>query len=536
MSLKYQRELPFAPAASRGRPVRILVLIPTLDVGGAEMDLVRTLPRIDRDRFQITVCTFLLRGELGKVLQDQGIDVIGPLSHSVYRLRPHLVRLARRLLSKMKSVQLFAQLCRLIEFARGIAARLLSSVKHTSQAIKLYLPQSALSVLRLLLHLPRLALSLLRRSLRAIATCIRHLLYLPQSALSILQRPLRAIITCIRLPFYSLPRSIAYLLEIVRLAFPIAQHIRATRVDLVHTILPNSYLIGACASVLSGRPPILMSRLSLNVYQKKHQLVGLIERYLLHRVVDAAIGNSNAILSELKAEGISASKLHLVYNGIDVRSFENEMRERLQARQRMEIPDGAHVFSVISNLHPYKGHRDLISALAILSKRIQSDWLCLIVGRDVGNNLPELKRQCLALGIAQNVRFLGPRRDVPAVLSASDIHVSASHEEGLPNNIIEAMCASLPVVATAVGGVPELVVDGETGYLIKPRDADRMADALLALAQSPAQRKLFGAAGYERVASRFSIDRNVRAFETIYCDVACIRSRKSEPDRAISIA
>jgi glycosyltransferase involved in cell wall biosynthesis len=416
------------------------------------MDLARTLPRIDRDRFQITVCTFLLRGELGKILQDQGIDVIGPLSHSVYRLRQHLSRLAQRLLSKMKGVPLCAQLYRLIELARGIAAHLLSWVKHTSQAIKLHLPQSALSALRLLLYLQRSAVSLLRRSFWAV-------------------------ITCVRLLSYSLPTSIAYLLEIVRLAFPIAQHIRAARMDLVHTVLPNSYLIGACASVLSGRPPILMSRLSLNVYQRKYKLIGFIERYLLHRVVDAAIGNSNAILSELKVEGINASKLYLVHNGIDVHSFEHEMLERLHARRLMEIPDGALVFSVISNLHPYKGHRDLISALAILSKRIKSDWLCLLVGRDVDNNLPELKRRCLALGIAQNVRFLGPRRDVPAVLSASDIHVSASLEEGLPNNIIEAMCASLPVVATAVGGVPELVVDGETGYLVEPRDADWRAVA-----------------------------------------------------------
>ena len=299
----------------------------------------------------------------------------------------------------------------------------------------------------------------------------------------------------------------------------------------MHTILPNSYLIGACASALSGRRPILMSRVSLNVYQSKYRLVGFIERHLLHRIVDAAIGNSKAVLKDLRAEGISESKLHLVHNGIDVRSFESEMLERSQAHRLLGTSDGALVFSVVANLHSYKGHSDLFTALATFSKRFQSDWLCLLVGRDVENNLPKLERQCLAHGLTQNVRFLGPRRDVPVVLSASDIHISASHEEGLPNNIIEAMCASLPVVATAVGGVPELVVDGQTGYLVEPRDADRMADALLALAQSPEQRKTFGAAGYERAVCRFSIDGSVRVFETIYADVACIRSRNRGLDR-----
>ncbi len=119
-------------------------------------------------------------------------------------------------------------------------------------------------------------------------------------------------------------------------------------------------------------------------------------------------------------------------------------------------------------------------------------------------------------GLSSTVEFLGPRADVPIILSASDIHISASHEEGLPNNIIEAMCARLPVVATAVGGVPELVVHGHTGYLLPPQDVDRMADALMALAREPIRRQAFGEAGYARVMSRFNIDDKVAAFESIY--------------------
>src|SRR5262249_2529083 len=95
------------------------------------------------------------------------------------------------------------------------------------------------------------------------------------------------------------PRSILYLLDTVRMAWPIAKYVRTSGIDVIHTILPHAYLVGACASVLSGRRPVLMSRLSLNHYQQEHRLVGFIERCILHRTVTAAIGNSNAVLHDL---------------------------------------------------------------------------------------------------------------------------------------------------------------------------------------------------------------------------------------------
>ena len=316
---------------------------------------------------------------------------------------------------------------------------------------------------------------------------------------------------------------------------PIALYIRSSEVDVVHTILPNSYLVGACAAALAGGRPLLMSRLSLNLYQQEHKLVGFIERRILHRTVDAVIGNSDAMLRDLRSEGVNRSKLHLVYNGIDVRGFANEMVDHATARRLLGISNGAIVFTVVANLHPYKGHRDLLHALAALSRTWGSDWLCLFVGKDVHDCLPELKRLCLEYGLSRNVEFLGPRTDVPAILSASDIHISASHQEGLPNNIIEAMCARLPVVATAVGGVPELVVHGQTGYLLPPQDVDRMTAALVALARAPVRRKAFGEAGYARVTSHFNIDTNVVAFESIYAGLGSTYDRRSGRSRSADL-
>jgi glycosyltransferase involved in cell wall biosynthesis len=496
-------------ARTPDRPLHVLILIPTLNVGGAEMDLLRTVPRIDRARFRVTVCTFLERGKLSHLMQGQGIEVIGPFS-SLYNFRLRLRRIAKQLLS-VSWWPLKAKLSALRRLVRRISSRLWAPLAAKLNSWRQRMRPIVRRMRRILepifspLWVPVAAkLSAVRQFVRRVA----------QHISSLLNWLRRAITTGLRLP-----RTVVYLLEIVRIARPIALYIRSSGVDVVHTILPNSYLVGACATALAGGRALLMSRLSLNLYQQEYKLVGFIERRILHRTVDAVIGNSNAVLRDLRSEGVNRSKLHLVYNGIDVRGFTNEMVDKATARRLLGISNGAIVFTVVANLHPYKGHRDLLHALAALSRTLESNWLCLFVGQDVHDRLPRLERLCLEYRLSRNVQFLGLRADVPTVLSASDIHISASHQEGLPNNIIEAMCARLPVVATAVGGVPELVVHGQTGYLLPPQDVDRMTAALVALARAPIRRKAFGEAGYARVTSHFNIDTNVTAFESIYADL-----------------
>jgi glycosyltransferase involved in cell wall biosynthesis len=512
-------------ARTPDRPIHVLILIPTLNVGGAEMDLLRTVPRIDRARFRVTVCTFLERGELSHLMQGQGIEVIGPFS-SLYSFRLRLRRMAKQLLS-VSWWPLQAKLSALRRLVRRISQQI---SQHIWAPLAAKLNARRRRIRRILapifspLWAPVAAkLSVLRQVVRR----LNWLRSLPKLGFSALRR---AITTGLKLP-----RTVVYLMEIVRIARPIALYIRSSEVDVVHTILPNSYLVGACAAALAGGRPLLMSRLSLNLYQQEHKLVGFIERRILHRTVDAVIGNSDAMLRDLRSEGVNRSKLHLVYNGIDVRGFANEMVDHATARRLLGISNGAIVFTVVANLHPYKGHRDLLHALAALSRTWGSDWLCLFVGKDVHDCLPELKRLCLEYGLSRNVEFLGPRTDVPAILSASDIHISASHQEGLPNNIIEAMCARLPVVATAVGGVPELVVHGQTGYLLPPQDVDRMTAALVALARAPVRRKAFGEAGYARVTSHFNIDTNVTAFESIYSGLGSTYDRRSGRSRSADL-
>jgi glycosyltransferase involved in cell wall biosynthesis len=129
------------------------------------------------------------------------------------------------------------------------------------------------------------------------------------------------------------------------------------------------------------------------------------------------------------------------------------------------------------------------------------------------NSLEQLAQ---ALGVSDHVAFLGTRSDVPALLQQVTIGVNSSQNEGFPNAIIEYMAANLPVVATNVGGVPELVIDGETGTLVPSDNPSALADALLYLLRTPVVARRMGAAGRRRVEEHFTAQRMVRETEAVY--------------------
>lgn len=441
-------------------PIKVLVLIPTLDIGGAEMDVVRIVPRLDRTRFKIVVQPFLRQGPLADELSSKGIDVV------------------------------------------GLSGPACADANGRSPPVDVCLsPRPRAGRARYLVH---------RALISRPVLMMRHAISRPvRMARESIARPLRTARTRVQ-ELLATPRSIA------RISGAIAQHIQRANFDVVHAILPNSYFVGALGNALAGRRPMVMSRVSLNWYQQDSTLFRFIERQILHRRVNIAIGNSAAVLQELRAEGLPESKLRLIYNGIDAGGVADQLIDRRGARDRAGIGQGALVLSMIANLHRYKGHADLLHALALVHDRLPPGWVLLAVGRDVDGNLAVLERLAEELGLSRNVRFLGERLDVPLILSAADIHVSASHHEGFPNNTLEAMCAGLPIIATAVGGVPEQIADGKTGFLVRARNPAGLAAAIERLAGRPELRAQLGCAGRDHVARTFTIERAAASIEGIY--------------------
>lgn len=298
-----------------------------------------------------------------------------------------------------------------------------------------------------------------------------------------------------------------------RATLALARWLRRERPDVVHFFLPRPYVFGSLAAELAGQRLRLMSRRSLTVYRDKYPLLGGIERWL-HRRTFGLLGNSQAVMDQLAAEVDDTGKLALIHNGIDLPSPVFTSRRR-QTRDLLQIPDGALVTAVIANLIAYKGHRDLIAALALIKDQLPQPWRLLAIGRDDGIGA-DLKAQAQSLAIDDNILWLGERGDVDELLSASDMFTLPSHQEGFSNALLEAMAARLPVVATAIGGNSDAVVEDETGSLVPVRDPRALAAAILRLARNPDLRASFGEAGRRRVEQRFSLQACVDRYERLY--------------------
>jgi glycosyltransferase involved in cell wall biosynthesis len=300
-------------------------------------------------------------------------------------------------------------------------------------------------------------------------------------------------------------------LRAARAGLSLDRFMRNWKPDIVNFFLPEAYLVGAPIALAKSSAKLVMSRRSLNHYQVKHPLLARLERSL-HGRMDALLGNSAAVVVQLIAEGAPRPRVHLIRNGVDLARFENA-KSRDETRAGIGTAQDVVVVSCVANLIPYKGHADLIDALVPL--RGKSNWELWCVGRDDGIGAA-LHARAAAAGIADRVRFLGARSDVPDLLAATDIFALASHEEGSPNAVLEAMTARLPVIATNVGGIPEAVEEGKTGLLVHPHDPAALAAALLRLIEDSALCETMGQAGRARIEAEFSLEVCVRSYAELY--------------------
>lgn len=260
-----------------------------------------------------------------------------------------------------------------------------------------------------------------------------------------------------------------------------------------------------------------MSRRSRNHYQLRHPVAAWVERRL-HRRMDALLGNSRAVVQDLLDEGAPPERVRLIYNGIDPGRFatgEARVARRRAVRAELGLHDDDLVLTCVANLFPYKGHADLLAAMAMLGGDRSTRPTLLLVGRDAGARAA-LEAQSAQLGLTAKVRFLGERGDVPNLLAASDIGVLASHEEGFSNAVIEGMAAGLPMVVSDVGGNAEAVTDGECGLVVPAHEPAALANALALLVDDPGRRCAMSEAARHRVAAAFSLDACVAAYETLY--------------------
>ncbi len=232
--------------------------------------------------------------------------------------------------------------------------------------------------------------------------------------------------------------------------------------------------------------------------------------------------------------GIRPSKVVYIANGIDVAAF-NAPRSEPAPRPRLGdfAPPGSVLVGHVARLDKVKDQAGLLAAFKLL-RQDAKDADCRLIIAGEGAQRAELERQIAELGLAKTVRLLGNRRDVAELLAECDVFALSSIAEGMPVTLLEAMAASLPVVATDVGGVALVVENGVTGTLVPARDPDAMAAALNAYVADATLRRQHGAAGCARVAARFSLNAMVNAYVSLYDELLGRRAAARSP-RTMSV-
>lgn len=295
-------------------------------------------------------------------------------------------------------------------------------------------------------------------------------------------------------------------------AWRLSRLITRVRPDIVHAHDPHGVAMAALALSMStqmAKPPLIAQR------RVDFRLRGNSLSRWKYRQVDCFICSSEAIRQLLLVDGVPAQRAVTVHEGIDVGRVEHAPPANLH--EELWLPHNAPIVGNIAALVPHKGQKHLIEAALLVLQKIP-DARFVIAGE--GELRESLERQVREHRLEKHVFLAGFRPDVLSVLKAFDLFVMSSVTEGLGTSLLDAMAAGKPIVATRTGGIPEAVVEGETGLLVPPRDHQAMADAIVQLLENEGRRRQMGAAGLERARGLFSAERMVQETVKVYRRVA----------------
>ena len=278
---------------------------------------------------------------------------------------------------------------------------------------------------------------------------------------------------------------------VLRLAYAM----RRRRCRLVHFHEAHSVTLGGAAAGLAGVPLKVISRrvdfpLKQNVFSRR--------KY--GPKVDAIVAISEGVKKVLIEGGIEPARIEVVPSGIDFSPYE-EARDSDYLRRELGFAPDDYLVGIVAHLADHKGHKYLIEAADIL--KAQAPHIKLIIVGE-GPLRMELGKQAKEIHVEDIVFFLGFREDIPQILGSLDLFVLSSKLEGMGSSLLDAMASRLPIVATRVGGIPEVVQDGETGLLVPPKRSARLAEAILMLYRDRELARRLGERGYEIVHGKFS--------------------------------
>jgi glycosyltransferase involved in cell wall biosynthesis len=311
----------------------------------------------------------------------------------------------------------------------------------------------------------------------------------------------------------------------------LAAHLAEVRADVVHAHMYRAETIAARAVIALGeagqRKPYVVATIHSSRIRSLEDQQHLRE---LTPHMDRLIAVSKAIEHKLCDEQRTTIPVSLIYNGVDLDRYDNQ-EACCTLPEEYGMEPGSQIVGVVARLEPEKGHPTLLEAWPTVLSACPDTYL-LIVGE--GSRRDALEAQARELRIAHRVVFTGRRDDVPAVTAALDVAVLPSYREAQGMVILEAMALSRPVVASNVGGIPEMIENGVTGLLVPPHDADALAAAIIRLLMNHSLADTLGRAGHDMVHDRFCIELMVSAVESIYDEGAGVVRPSEVPAVAIA--
>lgn len=306
----------------------------------------------------------------------------------------------------------------------------------------------------------------------------------------------------------AVPRAARILWRFVRV-------VRRRRYDVVDGWLFYGYAMASLSRPLSRLPVVVAGRRSLSRFKDRHGPFARAADAISQRWSDAIVANCDAVADDVAAyEGLPRQRISVIRNGV-APGVPSSADERRRVRETWGIDDPRIVvIGCIGALRDSKGHDVLLRAIAMLRTATETPIRLVLIGD--GPLRPSLERQSADLDIAELVVFHGEVADARPLYDAIDVVVQASNEEGLPNALLEGGAAGRAIVATAVGGTSEIVLDGLTGLLVPADDADALSAGLRAMVDDPILRQRSGEAAREHVLTTFAMGRMVSEFASLY--------------------
>ena len=310
--------------------------------------------------------------------------------------------------------------------------------------------------------------------------------------------------------------------------------IRDRQFQLIHAHQYTPFFYTVASRVFGGKPPVVFTE-----HGRWHPDLPSRKRILFNRLTlrggDRVIAVGNAVRQALiDNEGLPADRVSVIYNGVPLAAFrESTPSLREAVRNELEIPTDCDVLIQVARLDHLKDHLTAVRMMATVC-RTRPQTLLLIVGE--GPERTTIEQAIAEAGLQEHCRLLGMRHDVPRLLAAADVAVLTSVSEGIPLTLIEAMAARLPIVSTDVGGVREVVLDGETAQLASAGDDQALSHAVLSLLDAPERRQRMGQAGYERAHAMFGECPMHQAYADLYRSMLATNGLSSAENPADPIA